>query len=81
MNLLNNAGANIHLRGQDGGDALHQPAVFGSAERIPILTQHGVDVDSVAKDGYTALYELGADSASVEITKSLIGASIRHSHP
>ena len=53
MQLLLDAGANVHARSKDGDTLLHQAALINSFDDIPRLLDLGVDPRAVNEGGNT----------------------------
>jgi ankyrin repeat protein len=70
VRLLLDHGANLSLRNQFGGTALHDAALGGSVEVINLLLDRGANPQLRDNSGHTAL-DLAKESGNAEIIRLL----------
>ena len=68
---LLNAGANVHVRRQNGDTALISAAIENNAETIQLLLQAGADANDAGYDGTTALHHASLPETPADRPKSL----------
>jgi hypothetical protein len=73
LELLGN-GLDPHLRDSTGGTLIHRIAAFDHREVLPRLLAEGVDVDTVDKEGYTALFRIVLRHGPSEVITALVDA-------
>jgi ankyrin repeat protein len=71
--ILLEAGANLHIRDDDGDKLLHRAAWSESVEMVRFLLEQGLDVNAANQDGFTPLM-VAALQGQVEIVRVLLKA-------
>ncbi len=76
VDILADAGADVNVRGGDGGTPLLVAAFFGRADTVKVLLDHGADKSITNNDGTTPLVAANADMALVDYIAGLLNLEL-----
>lgn len=76
VDILADAGADVNVRGGDGGTPLLVAAFFGRTDTVKVLLEHGADKSITNNDGTTPLVAANADMALVDYIAGLLNLEL-----
>lgn len=76
VDILADAGADVNVRGGDGGTPLLIASFFGRVDTVKVLLEHGADKSITNNDGTTPLVAANADMALVDYIAGLLNLEL-----